>query len=120
LEFAKKCEILQTARKRVSFLFRRLIFSLLTQYECPKCFEQSDSQLKYSKHLQSHFPCATVEERAKIDHIVSSKMFKKMPSKNKRNPAFTGYIKSKPQRKIGKYPAIDQMMAWAVVFGELG
>ncbi len=77
-------------------------------------------QSKYSDHLQTHFPRATAEERSKIDSIVASKMFKRMPSHDKRNPAFTGFIKPKPQRKIGRYSPIDQAMAWAVVLGELG
>jgi hypothetical protein len=47
-------------------------------------------------------------------------MFKKMPSHDRRNPAFTGYVKSRPQRKIGQYPAVDEMIAWAVIVGELG
>jgi len=47
-------------------------------------------------------------------------MFKKMPSHDKRNPAFTGFIKSKPQRKIGHYNPIDEAIAWAVILGELG
>jgi len=78
------------------------------------------AQSKYSDHLQTHFPRATVEERAKIDGIVASKMFKKMPSHDKRNPAFTGFIKSKAQRKIGHYNPIDEAIAWAVILGELG
>jgi hypothetical protein len=47
-------------------------------------------------------------------------MFKKMPSHDKRNPAFTGFIKSKAQRKIGHYNPIDEAIAWAVILGELG
>jgi hypothetical protein len=93
---------------------------LKNNYECPRCFTRYRSQEKYSLHLKVHFPTATVEERAKIDHIVSSKMFKKMPSHDKRNPAFTGYVKQKPQRKIGSYPGVDKAVAWAVIVGELG
>ena len=92
----------------------------MIKYECPKCFEMCGSQGKYSAHLQLHFPRATVQERAKIDSIVSSKMFKKMPSHDKRNPAFTGYWKSKPYRKIGHYGPIDEAVAWAVILGEIG
>ena len=91
-----------------------------TKYECPRCFAKCATQAKYQSHLKSHFPTATSEERAKLDNIVSSKMFKKMSVHNKGNPAFTGYIKSKPVRKIGTYPAADQVVSWMVILGELG
>jgi len=90
------------------------------RYECPRCLAKSSSQAKYKAHLQTHFPTATIEERVKIDHIVSSKMHKKMSSHNKRNPAFTGYTKPKSYRKIGGYPVADQLASWAVILGELG
>ena len=90
------------------------------KYECPRCFASCASQAKYQTHLNNHFPTATVDERAKIDHVVASKMFKKMPVRNRRNPVFTGYVKSKSTRKIGSYPAADQLMAWIVVLGEVG
>lgn len=103
-------------------LYRKYFLDLifLPKYECPKCFEACDSQRAYSLHLEGHFPRASTQELTKIDHIVSSKMFKKMPSHDRRNPAFTGYVKSKPYRKIGQYPAVDEMIAWAVIIGELG
>jgi len=90
------------------------------KYECPRCFAKSSTQAKYQLHLNSHFPTATPEERAKMEHIVSSRIHKKMPIRNRRNPAFTGYIKPKSSRKIGSYPAADQVASWLVIFGELG
>jgi hypothetical protein len=89
-------------------------------YECLRCFAKCSSQAKYSSHLKSHFPAATAEERVKIDHIISSKMFKKMPAHDRRNPVFAGYIKPKSTRKIGGYPAADQIASWLVILGELG
>ncbi len=90
------------------------------KYECPRCFRRYGSQETYTVHLQSHFPAASVEERTKVDHIVSSKMFKRMPSHDKRNPAFTGYARPKNTRKIGQNSAADQAIALALIIGELG
>ncbi len=121
MEKAKKCEIhLKTRKKTGSFSSRDFDRFLLAQYECPKCFEQSDSQTKYSQHLQAHFPRATAEERAGVEHIVSSNAVKNSSKNYKRNPIFAGYIKQKPYQKSRKQSAAQKIMMWAVFLGEFG
>ena len=92
-----------------------------SSFECPKCFEVSPTSEDYTRHLQRHFPPATAEDRAAVDHTISSSStLKKNPpaARIKRNPVFTGYVSEKARKNSGeKRRAMEQMIALALLFG---